>query len=133
MLFSDFVFMKFNRVLLAVEHKKTDKLQTLYSSPSNTGEGPNHPKPSKEVQATLHGTPLLQCTQFTNRDLNTQIQRGKRINKTMSFQLKSFTVPNQVVHFLLITCTHTHTNTHTHQIFNNSKSTKMRSNRTISR
>jgi hypothetical protein len=29
MLFSDFVFMKFNRVLLAVEHKNIDKLQTL--------------------------------------------------------------------------------------------------------
>jgi hypothetical protein len=28
MLFSDFVFMKFSRVLLAVEHKKIDKLQT---------------------------------------------------------------------------------------------------------
>jgi hypothetical protein len=29
MLFSDFVFMKFNRVLLAVEHRKIDKLHTL--------------------------------------------------------------------------------------------------------
>jgi hypothetical protein len=28
MLFYDFVFMKFNRVLLAVEHRKIDKLQT---------------------------------------------------------------------------------------------------------
>jgi hypothetical protein len=29
LLFSDFVFMKFNRDLLAVEHRKKDKLQTL--------------------------------------------------------------------------------------------------------
>jgi hypothetical protein len=51
---------------------------------------------SKEVQATFHGTPLLQCTQIMNGDPNTHIQRGKRTNKTMSFQPKSFTVPNQV-------------------------------------
>jgi hypothetical protein len=45
-----------------------------------------YPKPPKEVQATLHGTPLLQCTQITNGDPNTHIQRGKHINETMSFQ-----------------------------------------------
>jgi hypothetical protein len=33
-----------------------------------------YPKPSKEVQATLHGTPFLQSTQITQI-----IQRGKRI------------------------------------------------------
>jgi hypothetical protein len=40
----------------------------------------------------------------------------------MSFKPESFTVPNQVVHCLIIT------RTHTHQIFNYSKSTEMRSN-----
>jgi hypothetical protein len=65
-------------------------------------------QPFKEVQATFHGKPLLQCTQITNRDPNTHIQRGKRINETMSFQPKSFTVLNQVVHCLIITRTHTH-------------------------
>jgi hypothetical protein len=75
-------------------------------------------KPSEEVQTTLHGTPLLQCTQITNGDLNAHIQRGKR---------KPFTVPNQVAHCLIITCTHTH------RIFNNSKSTKMQSKRVMSR
>jgi hypothetical protein len=65
-----------------------------------------YPKPSKEVQATLHGTPLLQCTQITNGDPNTHIQRSKCINETMSFQPESFTVPNQKVHCLIITCTH---------------------------
>jgi hypothetical protein len=58
-----------------------------------------YPKPSKEVQATLHGTPLLQCTQITNGYPNTHIQRGKRINETMYF--------HDVC--LIITCTHTHT------------------------
>jgi hypothetical protein len=81
-----------------------------------------YPKPFKEVQATLHGTPLLQSTQITNW-YPTHIQRGKRINETMSFLLKSFTLPNQVVHCLIILCTNTH------QIFNNSKTSKMRSNR----
>jgi hypothetical protein len=66
------------------------------------------PKPSKEVQATLHGTPFLQCTQITNRNPRTHNQRGKRINETMSFQPKSFTVPNQMVYCLIITCTRTH-------------------------
>jgi hypothetical protein len=32
MLFSDFVFIKFNRVLLAVEHIRKDKFQTLVQS-----------------------------------------------------------------------------------------------------
>jgi hypothetical protein len=57
------------------------------------------------VTTTLHGTPLLQCTQITNGDPNTHIQRGERTNETMSFQPESFTVPNQVVHCL----TRTHT------------------------
>jgi hypothetical protein len=63
-------------------------------------------------QATLHGTPLLQCTQITNGNPNTHIQRCNRINETMSFQPKSFTVPNEVVHSLIINYTHTHTHTH---------------------
>jgi hypothetical protein len=46
-----------------------------------------YPKPSKE--ATLHGTPLLQCTQITNGDSNTHIQGGMRINEMMSFQPES--------------------------------------------
>jgi hypothetical protein len=44
----------------------------------------------------------------------------------MSFQPESLTVPNQVVHCLIIT------RTHTHQIFNYSKSTEMRMNRAMS-
>jgi hypothetical protein len=55
-----------------------------------------------EVQATLHGTPLLQCSQITNGDSNIDIQCGKRINETMSFQPEFFTVPNQVVHHNLL-------------------------------
>jgi hypothetical protein len=47
------------------------------------------PRPSKQIQATLHGTSLLQSTQITNWYPNTHIQRGKRINETMSFQPKS--------------------------------------------
>jgi hypothetical protein len=77
-----------------------------------------YPKHSKEVQATLHGTPLLQCTQITNRDPNTHIQRGKCINETMSFQPESFTVPNQVVHYHIISCTHTHTQIRSSKIQN---------------
>jgi hypothetical protein len=50
---------------------------------------------------------LIQITQITNGDPNTHIQRGKRINEKMSFQPESFTVPNQVVHCLIISCTHT--------------------------
>jgi hypothetical protein len=62
---------------------------------------------SKKVKETLHGTPLLQCTQITNHvSIEISIQRGKRINETMSFQPKSFKVPNQVVHSIIITCTH---------------------------
>jgi hypothetical protein len=64
-------------------------------------------------------TPLFQGTQITNEDPNTHIQRGKRINETMSFHPESFAVPNQLVYCLIFTCTHTH------QIFNYSKSTKM--------
>jgi hypothetical protein len=64
---------------------------------------------------------------FTSGCPNTHIQRGKHINETMYFHPKSFTVPDQVVHCLILTCTHTH------QIFNNLKSTKMRSNRAMSR
>jgi hypothetical protein len=72
------------------------------------GSSELYSQPSKEIQATLHGTPLLQCTQITNGDPNTHIQCGKRTNETMSSQPESFTVPNQVVHCLIITRTHTH-------------------------
>jgi hypothetical protein len=36
------------------------------------------------------------------------MQRSKRNNETTSFQPNSFTVPNQVVHCLIIICTHTY-------------------------
>jgi hypothetical protein len=64
-------------------------------------------KPSQEAKTTLHSTPLFQCTQITSGYPNTNNQYGKHIN--------------EVVHCLIITCTRTH------QIFNNLKSTKMRS------
>jgi hypothetical protein len=52
----------------------------------------------------------MQCDIYvTNEDPNTHIQHGKRINETMSCQPESFTIPNQVVHCLRISCTHTHT------------------------
>jgi hypothetical protein len=59
------------------------------------------------LQATLYGTSLLQCTQITNGNPNTHILCGKRINEAMSLQLETLTVPNQVVHCLIITYTHT--------------------------
>jgi hypothetical protein len=56
-------------------------------------------------QVHQHFTALFQCTQITNGEPNTHIQRGKRINETMSFQPESFTVSNQVVQHLIITFT----------------------------
>jgi hypothetical protein len=51
-------------------------------------------KPSQEVEVTLHSTPLFQCTQIKIDGYpNTHNQRGKHIN--------------EVVHCLIITCTHT--------------------------
>jgi hypothetical protein len=60
----------------------------------------NSPRKSKQYLTTW---PLLQGTQITNNgDPNIHIQC---INETMSFRPESFTVPNQVVRCLIITCT----------------------------
>jgi hypothetical protein len=57
---------------------------------SNTGERPNHQS-------------------FIPNPLRKSKEHFKRTNETMSFQPESFTVPNQVVHYLITTRTHTHT------------------------
>jgi hypothetical protein len=102
-------------------------LREYISIPSNTGERPNHqifiPNPlrTSEQHFTAHHFFNAHKSRIWFPILTFSAASA---SMTRCLSNRNLSVPNQVVHCLIITCTHTH------QIFNYSKSTKMRCDRT---